>query len=294
MKDLLRQVMSNPITYYPILGHIMGVEGAILFQQILYWQGVKKGKEFYKTDVEFAEETGILLKTLRTTKKELVSRGFVKVVLKGYPAKSYYTIDDECLEKVASVCPKSSSSLSQIVNKINETEQTEGGNTILDTETTTETTTLVDPIEKKETLPSLFGSSSLQRIVMIYSLLWFEVYGTKYRANFGAIGKNLKPLFDSLSEWQIAALIVIHFNWYGASGDDEYTFKRLESAMHPILWIPSHVNEYGTYLTNVLHVNFEDHEAVKKYVKEKLREAVRVGLQAGILKNDLPNNHGKD
>lgn len=288
MKELLREVLSNPIAYYPILGQVMGLPSAIVFQQTMYWQKVKKGREFYKTDVEFAEELGIPLRTLRTSKGELVKNGFIKLLKKGYPAKSYYLIDDECLEKLASVCPKSSTSLAGIVNTVNETEQAEGV-ILYNTETTTETTLVGGQ------LPPIFGKDRLKRIIAVYSLLWFSSYGTKYQANFGAVGKNFKPLLDSLSEWQIAALMIIHFNWHGASGDDDFAFKKLEEAMHPILWIPSRLNEYGTYLTNVLKVDFfQNPDQIKEYVKTELRDSLKEGLQAGIIKNDNPNNNGKD
>lgn len=146
----------------------------------------------------------------------------------------------------------------------------------------------------EDSLPPLFGRDRLKRIVTVYSLLWFFSYKTLYRANFGAIGRTFKPLLNSLTEWQIAALMIMHFNWHGADGRDEFVFKRLESAMHPILWIPAKVNEYGTYLTNVAGVDFEDKEKVRAYVRMEMKNAVLEGLHAGIIQNVDTNNRRKD
>ena len=142
---------------------------------------------------------------------------------------------------------------------------------------------VVETSEKPNQLPGYFGHSPLQRVVMAYSILWYHLYGTKYEPNFGMIGKVYKPILEQLTEMQVAALILIHFNWSGADGTDDFAHRRLVSNMFPINWIPKNVNEYKTYLTNVLGVNFEDQDAVKAYVKESLTDALRAAVENEIV-----------
>lgn len=145
-------------------------------------------------------------------------------------------------------------------------------------------------------LPEFFGKGRLKRIVGFYSLLWWEHYGTRYRVtNWPAIGKHMKAL-EHLTEKQIAALMIVHFDWYGATGDDDFAHKRLESSMFPIMWLPNNENQYATFITNSVGVDFDDQDAVSEYV----RRYVLVGgdgedslfaraLQAGVLKVDHGN-----
>lgn len=132
-------------------------------------------------------------------------------------------------------------------------------------------------------LPHYFGKTSLQRIVSAYCILWYANYETEYAPDFGMIGKLYKPMLEKYSEIQIASLFIVHFNWHGANGDDDFTFKRLESHMFPIAWVPKNVNEYGTYLKNVVEVDFESPEAIRAYVKENLGPALKLALEKKLL-----------
>lgn len=113
-----------------------------------------------------------------------------------------------------------------------------------------------------------------QRAVGLYSLFWKDVYGTEYEAtNWGRLGKTLKPL-EKLNDWQLASLIWLHFNWYGASGDDSRTNKYLADKFFPLEWLTNNLNGYRTYLVNSLEVDWENEEAVKKFI---LPELTKVG-----------------
>jgi hypothetical protein len=127
-----------------------------------------------------------------------------------------------------------------------------------------------ETITDRKTFPRLFGNSRPRRLVKFYELLWWKVYGTRYIAtSFPAIATRLKTM-DELSEMQIAALMMTHFEWRGAGGDDDFTHKRLMNAMFPIMWVPNNVNQYATYLTNVEKVDFWNEEAVYEYVRHAL------------------------
>lgn len=117
-------------------------------------------------------------------------------------------------------------------------------------------------------LPLAFGKMPLHRLVYIYSVLWNDLYGTSFKVtNWPLLAKLYKPLIEQYTEFQIASLMILHFEWAGATGNDEFTHKRLAESFFPIEWIPKSINQYSTYLTNTLNVNFEDKAKVAKFVK---------------------------
>lgn len=92
-------------------------------------------------------------------------------------------------------------------------------------------------------------------------------YGFQPMVQWGQIGKLFKPLMENLTEVQIAALIILHFDWHGASGEDDFIFKKLSERCFPLEWLPKAVNEYRAYLTNTQGVAFDDPQAILKHVK---------------------------
>lgn len=118
-------------------------------------------------------------------------------------------------------------------------------------------------------LNSSLGKNKLLRIIRVYSHLWKDFYGTDYKVlNYGRIGKTLKPLFENYSEIQIAAFLCLHFNWYGATGQDQFSYNSIMKAGFPIDWLPRYVNIYEAYLRNTLKINLDNPEEVKKYIQE--------------------------
>lgn len=113
----------------------------------------------------------------------------------------------------------------------------------------------------------------LKTAINFYSLFWEETYGTKPEAiNWGRLGKSLLPL-KSLNEWQMATLIWLHFNWYGASGDDKRIHKNLADNFFPLDWLPRASDGYKAYLINSLEVDWNNEEAVKKFILPELKKA---------------------
>lgn len=129
-------------------------------------------------------------------------------------------------------------------------------------------------IESKDSiLPEKLGKTSIQRIVNVYSLFWEDMYGNKFVPdNWAKLGKIIKSLLKHYSEWQIATMIHIHFNWKGASGTDEFSYKRLSENFFPFEWLPKQANGYVAYITNTLNIKFDDNEQVVKFIKPIIKE----------------------
>ncbi|WP_153301459.1 hypothetical protein [Endozoicomonas arenosclerae] len=60
--------------------------------QLDYWWDLKKGRMLYKTDAELAKELNFGPKEIRNAKKKLIDSGLVKIIKKGIPQRSHYTL----------------------------------------------------------------------------------------------------------------------------------------------------------------------------------------------------------
>jgi hypothetical protein len=99
MSELLKQLNQKPIAYYPVYRQIAGsTTGGILLSQLMYW--FSKKDKYFKTDTEIMDETLLTEKELRNAKKIIKNLDFITVTLEGVPAKTYYEIDWEKLEKI--------------------------------------------------------------------------------------------------------------------------------------------------------------------------------------------------
>lgn len=114
-----------------------------------------------------------------------------------------------------------------------------------------------------------YGSTPIKRIVAFYSNQFNNRYGFRPRVNYGQIGGLFKPLLETLSEYQIALMILVHFEWKGATGDNEFVHKTLEGACFPLEWLPRGSNAYEAFIRNNLSIKFDDPEEVKAIVDEK-------------------------
>lgn len=115
IKILLTEFNEKPIAYHRIYSKITGraITGLIL-SQLVYWAATKNWGENYKTDEELAEEVGASIKEVRNAKKKLKEFYFIKIEVRGIPARTYYTIDPiKLAEVVKLVCPKGINLISQ-------------------------------------------------------------------------------------------------------------------------------------------------------------------------------------
>ena len=98
MKNLLKELNQRPIAYYPIYRKITGSTTAgILLSQLMYW--LSKSDKIHKTDAQIMEETLLTKKELEGAKRAIKKLAFIEVTREGVPAKTYYEIDWEKLEK---------------------------------------------------------------------------------------------------------------------------------------------------------------------------------------------------
>jgi len=100
IKALLKSLNQRPIAFQPVYVKITGDHAsAVVLSQIVYWWSVKGGGEFYKTDAELMEECLLSEKQMRRVKTLLKSIPWVKITLRGVPAKTYYDIDYDSMAK---------------------------------------------------------------------------------------------------------------------------------------------------------------------------------------------------
>jgi hypothetical protein len=79
--------------------YLNNIAASLLINQLLYWWTITDGKEFYKTDEELYNELGINRQILHRARKILIKKNWIKVEKKGIPAKNYYIINTEKIEK---------------------------------------------------------------------------------------------------------------------------------------------------------------------------------------------------
>jgi len=121
-------------------------------------------------------------------------------------------------------------------------------------------------------LPDKFGKNYIDRIVYVYRALWKSKFNTPYQiTSFGRVGKLIKTLVSTNTEYQVASLLLTHFNWRGATGSDEKEYVYLSSKGFPMELIPSKMNIYIAYLTNVCGVDYNSEESVRQYVIRNLK-----------------------
>ena len=77
--------MKNLRTYCVDVATKVGINAAVLLNQIIYWQGKSKNKDksFYKLDSEWQSELGLSsVYAVRRAKKRLIDNGYIDVVYK--------------------------------------------------------------------------------------------------------------------------------------------------------------------------------------------------------------------
>ncbi len=119
-------------------------------------------------------------------------------------------------------------------------------------------------------LPESRGSNYIQRVASVYGDLFKDKYGFFPTINFGRLGKLLKIQIETHTELQIAALLIVFFNWAGMDGGDNFARDRLISSGHAFGWFFNNPNQYEIYLRNVHKLNFENEDEVRNYVGKSL------------------------
>ncbi|MRG31875.1 hypothetical protein [Enterobacter cancerogenus] len=95
------QLVDRPIAFQRSFVRLgVGITGALLLSQIVYWQNRMEGQWFYKTQADLEEETGLTRYEQEGARKKLVSCGVLKEAKRGIPAKLYFRVNQERLEEL--------------------------------------------------------------------------------------------------------------------------------------------------------------------------------------------------
>lgn len=93
-----------------------GIEEAILLGAMCSYQKGFKNEEFYREQEKILDDTALTLYSLRKAMKTLQSLGILSITKKGLPAKHYYKINSDILEKCLSSRPIENDSTGGIEN----------------------------------------------------------------------------------------------------------------------------------------------------------------------------------
>ncbi|MEX7609752.1 hypothetical protein, partial [Enterobacter asburiae] len=95
------QLVDRPIAFQRSFVRLgVGITGAWLLSQIVYWQNRMEGNWFYKTQADLEEETGLTRYEQEGARKKLVSCGVLEEAKRGIPAKLYFRVNQERLEEL--------------------------------------------------------------------------------------------------------------------------------------------------------------------------------------------------
>lgn len=98
MSQLL-QLMDRPVAFQRSFVRLgVGVTGALLLSQMVYWHNRTDGNWFYKTQAELEEETGLTRYEQEGARKKLLNAGVLEEVKKGIPAKLYFRVNEVALQ----------------------------------------------------------------------------------------------------------------------------------------------------------------------------------------------------
>lgn len=119
-------------------------------------------------------------------------------------------------------------------------------------------------------LPETRGKTYILRVLSVYTDLFRVKYGFYPTLPMSRWGASLKRLMETHSELQIAAMLIIFFNWRGMDDGDDFAEQKLIDAAHNFQWFFSTINTYEIYLRNVYNLEFNDEEKVKEFVDKSL------------------------
>jgi hypothetical protein len=122
-------------------------------------------------------------------------------------------------------------------------------------------------------LDQALGATPNKRVYQFYSTLFKSKYGFFPKVgNWAVLGKTIKTLLNEYSEYQIALLLLIHFDWHGATGGDDFAHKRLQEACFPLTWLPNNANTYEAFIRNTHRIAFEVPEEVRHAVVQSYKK----------------------
>lgn len=97
----LQALLERPVAYHRAFVTLgVGITGALMLSQAVYWSSRTNDKEgwFYKSQVEWEEETGLTRYEQEGARKKLVKLGFMEERKQGVPCKLFFRI---CMEAIS-------------------------------------------------------------------------------------------------------------------------------------------------------------------------------------------------
>lgn len=141
------KLIGRPNAYYPKLAKPLGgVNPAVLFSQLFYWQDkATSDLGVYKTRDELEEETGLSHNEQRTAIKKLKEKGVLIVTEKRLDHKTFYKIDNEKVNEILA-------NFAEFVNQLSRSEESNSPDLCnVEFETTTKSSSLFQEITTKTT-----------------------------------------------------------------------------------------------------------------------------------------------
>lgn len=123
------------------------------------------------------------------------------------------------------------------------------------------------PKQEEKTLPTFLGKTKLLRVIRFWEIMFREKFGNfPTVVAYAKIGGLLKPILDKYTEYQIVALLTIHFSWHGTSGNDDFVYKTMSNSGFSLTYFRKNVDLYVAYLTNTIGLVYNSEDDVVRYV----------------------------
>lgn len=105
--DVLETLGGKIIAFNRLYVEMTGsITAALMFSQAVYWQRIKRGEWWWKTQAEWFEECGLSRRELETARKVLVSIGLLEHERRGLPGRSFYRVN---VSRLKDLLPRESS-----------------------------------------------------------------------------------------------------------------------------------------------------------------------------------------
>lgn len=96
------ELLSRPIAFHRAFVDLgLGITGALMLSQCMYWRARTSNPDgwFYKSQQDWEEETGMNRREQERARKALKSIGVLEEKRRGVPARMYFRVNEEALEK---------------------------------------------------------------------------------------------------------------------------------------------------------------------------------------------------
>jgi hypothetical protein len=115
------------------------------------------------------------------------------------------------------------------------------------------------------------GKTNVDRILYLYCKLFYSIYMTNYKPNWGKDKMLIKLMLKNYTEIQLAYMLCVYFTWHGMSGSNSRDYDFVTGATFPIGMFKTMAGKFEIYIRNVLGYKFDDDNEMLSKVGEHLR-----------------------